>query len=161
MKRNSKLAQRQEKIDLKSDVDTNDQISSESKSSKQIGLKRQIIFKEANDIAKRNEESLLSKIEQILLIPKSKRSKEEQDELLKYIKQIKVFKDTLIDDEEAYNVLSSQIKVINVEENETLFTEGQEGNLYYIVLSGEVEVLKATQQLVEYSNGQHVNDKDS
>ena len=73
--------------------------------------------------------------------------------MLKYIKQIKVFKDTLIDDEEAYNVLSSQIKVINVEENETLFTEGQEGNLYYIVLSGEVEVLKATQQLVEYSNG--------
>ena len=37
-----------------------------------------------------------------------------------------------------------------MERGTTLFKEGEEGDLFYIILQGEAEVLKASHQVIEY-----------
>ena len=62
-----------------------------------------------------------------------------------YIKHIKFFKDQLKDDQDAYDQLSNTIKIIDIPADELLFVEGSVGELFYIIISGEVQVLKASQ----------------
>ena len=55
-----------------------------------------------------------------------------------------------MDDNDAYEALSSNIQLIDVDRGTTLFSEGEEGDLFYIIIQGEAEVLKASQLVVEY-----------
>jgi len=41
---------------------------------------------------------------------------------------------------------------LNVEGGATIFNEGDEGDLFYIILDGEVEVLKANKAFIDYES---------
>ena len=47
--------------------------------------------------------------------------------------------------DDAFEHLSGVIKLMDQEADSVLFNEGDEGELFYIVIEGEVEVLKAIQ----------------
>ena len=42
--------------------------------------------------------------------------------------------------------------MIDVDRGTTLFNEGEEGDLFYIIIEGEVEVLKASQVVINFEN---------
>ena len=65
---------------------------------------------------------------------------------------MKVFNDLLQDDQEAYQALTNCIKLIDVDQGFTLFQEGEDGDLFYIIIQGEVEVLKASHQVIQYDS---------
>jgi hypothetical protein len=58
---------------------------------------------------------------------------------------------------ETYKNLSAMLSLKTVAENEIIFNEGDSGDLFYIVLDGEVEVLKSTKVPVEFETH---NDED-
>ena len=64
-----------------------------------------------------------------------------------------MFKDILKNDEDSYETLSTAIKVIDVSKGCVLFNEGEEGDLFYIILRGEVEVFKAQECVIAYEKG--------
>ena len=49
-----------------------------------------------------------------------------------------------MDDNDAFDALTSCIQLIDVDSDTTLFNEGEEGELFYIIIQGEVEVLKSS-----------------
>ena len=78
-------------------------------------LKRTHVFRERPSVLARNSLNNLLFIKKILLIPRGKRSKEQQKKLIHYFQQIKVFKDVLMDDHDAYEALSTVVQLIDVE----------------------------------------------
>ena len=50
------------------------------------------------------------------------------------MKSIKVFKDILRDDDDAYESLSATIQTKDLVSDTTIFNEGDEGDLFYIIL---------------------------
>ena len=69
---------------------------------------------------------------------------------MEYFQKVKVFKDVLMDDTSAYIALSGVIQLIDIDRGTTLFNEGEDGDLFYIIVQGEVEVLKASQKVIEF-----------
>lgn len=98
------------------------------------GLKRSHVFRERPSVVARNSLNNLLEIKKILLILRRERSAEQQKKLLTYLKQVKVFKDVLQDDNDAYEALSSTIQLIDVDRGTTLFREGEDGDLFYIII---------------------------
>ena len=95
-------------------------------------LKRQKVYRENNE-ERQNRQNLLE-IKRIILTPKHQRTKEEQLKLSNYFQQIKIFKDILIDDNDAFEALTGCIQLIDVDSDTTLFNEGEEGELFYIII---------------------------
>jgi CRP-like cAMP-binding protein len=63
--------------------------------------------------------------------------------LIKYLKKLQVFKDLLHNEEESYEQLTSTIEVKDYKVGEDIILEGENGDSFYFILQGKVEVLKA------------------
>ena len=98
----------------------------------------------------------IKNIHKLLLLTKRERTKAQLATLVKYFKSIKIFKDLLqreglnvikgVQEEEdlSFEQLASSVKVRHAEPDTMLMQEGEVGDLYYIILQGECQVLKAT-----------------
>ena len=67
-------------------------------------------------------------------MPKKDRYPEDQDQLISYLKKLKVFKD--LGEREDYDNLTGYLQLMEVPENTMLMEEGSNGDLFYIILDG-------------------------
>ena len=62
--------------------------------------------------------------------------------LIQYMQKLQVFKDLLADDMDAYLHLSKAVELMNCEEGYDIIQEGDDGDTFYFILEGQVNVLK-------------------
>lgn len=117
-------------------------------------------------------------IYKLLLVPKRERTKNQLATLVKYFKNLKVFKDLLIrksdsnvtkemqhaatnEENLSFEHLVGSVRVLEVKQSEqVLMEEGEEGDLFYIILSGECQVLKATPYVIHtMTHNEAIQDK--
>jgi len=100
---------------------------------------------------KNYDEIGLAEVRSLLQMPVKQRKKRQTARLMKYLQGVKVFSELISKNEtETYENISQMIKLQSMPANETIFLEGDEGNLFYIILDGEVEILKSNKMSVQY-----------
>ena len=89
-------------------------------------------------------------MKRLLAIPHHDRLKSQKSLLINYFKNVKFFSEMIPASElDTYEQLSEVVGLKNIEIGTTLFNEGEAGDLFYIVLQGEVEILKACKVYID------------
>ena len=100
----------------------------------------------------------MDEIKTILQMNKKERKKNHVRFLVNYFKKIKVFAD-MIESNDTFENLVSNIGTQTVARKENLFFEGDPGEFYYIILKGSVEVMKAVNIPLPVNDIDFLNDK--
>ena len=97
-------------------------------------------------------QSHLGLIKEILSLDRKQRTVSQSNILITYLQKLKVFQDLLADDMDAYLYLSKAVELMTFEEGEDIITEGDDGDTFYFILEGQVNVLKV--QMIPISTDQ-------
>ena len=82
----------------------------------------------------------LLEIKKILRLERKYRTHEQRNVLIRYFKKLEVFKNL---DAEAFQHLTGAVESEDVNMGHDIIVEGDKGDTFYIILDGQVEVLKA------------------
>ena len=85
----------------------------------------------------------VERIKILLQINKKDRTQHQTKILINYFKCVKIFAEQ-IEDDETFEYLISSIRLKKFKANTTLFQEGDVGDLFYIIMNGNVDILKSS-----------------
>lgn len=106
-----------------------------------------------------SDNSSLQLILDILRLDKKLRTNTHIQILIQYFKKLQVFRDLLENDMDAYKHLTVSVDVKEYASGQDIIIEGDSGDTFFIILEGQIDVLKA-QMIPVGTNLPKVDEKD-
>ena len=132
---------------IRDDGSVTEEQSAENRSSRQVQQMSQLQMKVQRSMQQKSNPSAstehLAEIVKILQIDTKLRSLAQSQLLSSYLQQFDYFKNTIEDDDDAYIHLSKAVQVQKCDPGYEIITEGDDGDTFYFILEGRVNVLKA------------------